>query len=186
MDQTHVHLILNHFPIILPIVVLFVIIAGLFFKSEILKRTAFCIFVVSAISAAIAFSSGEAAEHVVDKVPGVDEHFIEEHEEVAEVFIKLIYVLGVVSLLGLWANWKEKRFSCQESHFISLKKQEIRVGKSDILKLEVKFLITVPTEIMKLLTRITIINKSLCRFALTFIANVLASGIHLFNSSILR
>ena len=48
---------------------------------------------------------------MVDKVPGVDEHFIEEHEEVAEVFIKLIYVLGVVSLLGLWANWKEKRFS---------------------------------------------------------------------------
>ena len=111
MDQTHLHLIINHFPIILPIVGLFVIIAGLFFKSEILKRTAFFIFVVSAITAAIAFSSGEAAEHVVEKIPGVDEHFIEEHEEVAEVFIKLIYVLGVVSLLGLWANWKEKPFS---------------------------------------------------------------------------
>ena len=111
MDQTHLHLIINHFPIILPIVGLCVIIAGLFFKSEILKRTAFFIFVVSAISAAIAFSSGEAAEHVVEKIPGVEEHFIEEHEEVAEVFIKLIYVLGVVSLLGLWANWKEKPFA---------------------------------------------------------------------------
>ena len=81
------------------------------FKSETLRRTAFCILVVNAITAVIAISSGEVAENVVNKIPEVDQHLIKEQEEVAEVFIKLICFLGVVSLLLLWSKKKKKPLS---------------------------------------------------------------------------
>jgi FtsH-binding integral membrane protein len=36
---------------------------------------------------------------------------IKVHEEAAEIFAILLYVLGGISLIGLWANWKEQSFS---------------------------------------------------------------------------
>lgn len=111
MNGAHWHLVLNHLPIIIPMVGLFVMIGGLFLKSEILKRTAYCIFILGSIAAIAAFSTGEGAEEIVEGIQGIDEDFIEVHEETAEVFAIILYVLGGASLLGLWASWKEKSFS---------------------------------------------------------------------------
>ena len=111
MNQTHLHLVLNHFPIILPIVGLLIIVSGLILKSQILKRAAFCIFILSAITTVAAFSTGEGAEEIIEEVQGVDERLIEVHEEKAEIFAVLVYVLGGLSLIGLWANLKNKSFS---------------------------------------------------------------------------
>jgi len=111
MDGAHWHLALNHLPIIIPIVGLLIMIGGLFFRSDILKRAAFCIFILGAFSAIAAFSTGEGAEEVVEGIQGIDETFIETHEETAEIFSVLLYILGGLSLIGLWANWKKKSFS---------------------------------------------------------------------------
>ncbi|MFT6036196.1 MAG: hypothetical protein ACI9XJ_001774, partial [Marivirga sp.] len=54
---------------------------------------------------------GEEAEEVVENITGIDEQIIKVHEEAAETFAILLYILGGVSLIGLWANWKEKSFS---------------------------------------------------------------------------
>lgn len=111
MNGAHWHLVLNHLPIIIPIVGLLIMVGGFFFKSEILKRAAYCIFILGAITAIAAFSTGEGAEEVVERIQGIDERFIEVHEETAEVFAILLYILGGVSLIGLWANWRKKSFS---------------------------------------------------------------------------
>ena len=111
MNGAHWHLVLNHLPIIIPMIGLFVMIGGLLFKSEVLKRAAYSIFMFGAIAAFAAFSTGEGAEEVVEEIQGIDEHYIKVHEEAAEIFTILLYVLGGVSLIGLWANWKEKSFS---------------------------------------------------------------------------
>jgi hypothetical protein len=42
---------------------------------------------------------------------GVEEYYIEEHEEIAEKFALLSYLLGGVSLIAIWASWKQKSFS---------------------------------------------------------------------------
>ena len=111
MNEAHWHLALNHLPIIIPIVGLLIMIGGILFKSEIIKRTAYCIFILGAITAIVAMSTGEGAEEVVEGIQGIDERFIEEHEETAEVFATLLYILGGLSVIGLWANWKKKSFS---------------------------------------------------------------------------
>lgn len=111
MNGAHFHLVVNHLPIILPVVGSIVLITGMIFKSEAVKRTAFMIFILGAISAIVAMTSGEGAEDVVKKLNVVSKNIIHEHEETAETFAILCYILGGFSLLGLWASFKQKTFS---------------------------------------------------------------------------
>jgi len=111
MYVAHWHLAVNHLPIIFPIVGVIIMITGLVSKSEAVKRTAFMIFILGALSAITAMSTGEGAEEVVEKISGVTENYIENHEETAETFALLSYILGGISLLGLWASFKQKSFS---------------------------------------------------------------------------
>lgn len=111
MNQAHYHLALNHLPIIIPIVGVLVMIGGSISRSEIVKRTAYLIFVFGALATVPAFATGEGAEEVIENIQGVDEKYIKSHEEQAETFAILSYVLGAISLLGLWASVKQKNFS---------------------------------------------------------------------------
>jgi uncharacterized membrane protein len=111
MNDAHLHLVLNHLPIIIPLVGLLVMIVGLLSSSEIVKRTAYFIFVLAAVVAIPAFLTGEGAEEVVEELAGIDENLIKTHEEIAEKFAFFCYILGGVSLLGLWANFYKKSFS---------------------------------------------------------------------------
>lgn len=111
MNEAHWHLVVNHLPIIFPLVGVIVMVIGLISKSEAIKRTALMIFIFGALGAIAAMTTGEGAEDVVEKIRGVSENYIETHEETAEIFAILSYILGGISLLGLWASFKEKSFS---------------------------------------------------------------------------
>jgi uncharacterized membrane protein len=111
MNGAHFHLAFNHLPIIFPIVGLIVLAGGFIFKSEVIKRVAFFIFIFGALFTIPAFGSGEGAEEVIENLPGIDKKFILAHEEKAELFAILSYLLGAFSLFALWANWKKKAFS---------------------------------------------------------------------------
>lgn len=106
MNDVHLHLLVNHFPIIGTIFGLGILIAGLAFKNNMIKNISYVVFMVSALFAVLSMVTGEGAEDVVEKIEGVSENFIETHEELAEKFALIMYVLGVTSLLGLWANSK--------------------------------------------------------------------------------
>ena len=82
-------------------------IGGLLLKSEILMRAAYCTFILGAITAITAFVTGQGAAEVVAGLQSVEEHFIQTHKATAKVFSVLLYILGGVSLFGLWANWNK-------------------------------------------------------------------------------
>lgn len=109
MNDAHLHLVVNHLPIITPIIGLLVMIGGFISKSEAVKRTAYFIFVLSAFAAMPAMATGEGAEEIVETF-GVDHHIIHEHEEMAETLATLCYILGAISIVGLWASFKNKSF----------------------------------------------------------------------------
>jgi uncharacterized membrane protein len=111
MNEAHVHLLVNHFPIIVPIIGFLVMLGGFYFRSEIIKRTAYVIFIVGAIFTIPAFATGEGAEEVVEHIQGIDKSFIKTHEEIADVFTVLSYILGGVSIFGIWASMKQKSYS---------------------------------------------------------------------------
>lgn len=111
MNQAHLHMLFNHLPIIIPIIGLLIMLGGFIFRSEVVKRTAYFVFVLGALCAIPAFYTGEGAEEIVEEMPGVGHRIIHEHEEIAEAFIIFAYILGGISLLGLWANRTLKTFS---------------------------------------------------------------------------
>ena len=111
MNGAHFHLVVNHLPIIFPLVGAIVLVTGLISKSEAVSRTAFMIFILGAMSAFAAMATGEGAEEIVEKIGGIQEDMIKTHEEAAKVFAILSYLLGALSILGLRASFKEKKFS---------------------------------------------------------------------------
>jgi uncharacterized membrane protein len=111
MNQAHVHLAINHLPIILPIAGVLIVIGGLIFRSELVKRMGYFLFIVGAIATFPSMNSGEGAEEIAENIAGVTEGFIHEHEEKAEVFAIFSYILGALSLFGIWVSWKAKSFS---------------------------------------------------------------------------
>ena len=111
MNQAHIHLLVNHLPIIFPFIGLLILIAGIVFNSDAVKRTAFSIFILSAIATLAAMASGDGAEEVVENIQGIDETLIKIHEESAEIFAVLAYLLGTFSIVAFWANIKQRSFA---------------------------------------------------------------------------
>ena len=111
MNEVHWHLVMNHAPIFFPIVGVIVMITGLISKSEAVKRTAYLVFIIGAITTLPTMFSGEGAEEVVEHMSGVSHNYIHHHEEQAESFATLSYILGGLSLFGIWASFKEKSVS---------------------------------------------------------------------------
>jgi hypothetical protein len=111
MNDAHYHLLLNHLPLIVPIVGLLVMLGGILLRAETVKRTALCIFVLGALCALPAMVTGDGAEHMVEDMEGVSHQMVHEHEETAEQFAFMAYGLGILSLVALWAGYKGKRFA---------------------------------------------------------------------------
>lgn len=111
MNEAHLHLLFNHLPIIVPILGVLIMLAGLVLKSAVIRRTAFAVFIFGALMTLPAFLTGEGAEEIVEHYPGVNHRLVHHHEEQGETFAMLSYLLGLLSLVGLWANWKGKKFA---------------------------------------------------------------------------
>ncbi|WP_264564059.1 hypothetical protein [Flavobacterium sp. N3904] len=107
MNDAHLHLIVNHFPIIGTILGLGILIVGMILKNISVKNTAYILFLVSAIFAAFSMGTGEGAEEMVEDMPNIGKQIIHEHEELAEKLALVLYLLGAISLVGLFLNYKK-------------------------------------------------------------------------------
>ena len=106
MNDAHLHMVVNHFPIIGTIFGLGILITGIVMKNTVIKNIAYVLFVIAAIFAAVSMSTGEGAEEIAENLPAVTHEIIHEHEEMAEKLALVLYVLGGVSLLALFMNFK--------------------------------------------------------------------------------
>ena len=105
MNEAHVHLAVNHFPIIGTIFGIGILIAGMVYKNNSIKNTAYFMFTIAAIFAAISMNTGEGAEEIVENMPDIGKQIIHEHEEIAEKFAILMYALGFFSLLSMFLTY---------------------------------------------------------------------------------
>lgn len=107
MNDAHWHLVVNHFPIIGTIFGLGILIVGLVLKNKTAENIAYVLFVVAAVFGFASMSTGEGAEEIVEDMPSVGDAIIHEHEEMAEKLALVLYVLGSISLVGLFLNFKQ-------------------------------------------------------------------------------
>ena len=111
MDQTHLHLLITHLPIFGSILGAIVLVHALLVKSESIKIAAYDIFIISAIGAGIAYVTGEAAEETAERIQGVAENMIEQHEDFAIYALVSLITLGVISLIGYFLAVRKTGFS---------------------------------------------------------------------------
>ncbi|QKJ63872.1 hypothetical protein [Flavobacterium sp. M31R6] len=106
MNDAHLHMVVNHFPIIGTIFGFGILIVGLILKNKTLINTSYVLFIVAAIFGAFSMGTGEGAEELVEDMPNIGKQIIHEHEELAEKLAILLYVLAGLSLAGLYLNYK--------------------------------------------------------------------------------
>jgi hypothetical protein len=107
MNLTHLHLVLNHIPVVGSLCGLGLLAFALWRHSEDVKRAALGVLAVSALIAIPAYMTGEPAEDGVRGLPGVSKALIERHEEAAGVALGGLLALGALALVGLiWFRGK--------------------------------------------------------------------------------
>jgi uncharacterized membrane protein len=117
MNDAHVHMVVNHFPIIGTIFGLGILITGIVMKNNVVKNVAYVLFCISAIFGFASMFTGEGAEEIAENLPSVTDQIIHEHEEMAEKLALVLYVLAGISLLGLYLNFKKHAKANLVSYF---------------------------------------------------------------------
>jgi formate hydrogenlyase subunit 3/multisubunit Na+/H+ antiporter MnhD subunit len=101
MNPAHLHLVLNHIPLVgIAFVILLLIIALLRTSNELINVSLIFVILI-ALWAIPAYLTGEPAEEMVEGLPGISEQLIEAHEEKAEITFILVEVVGAFALLTL-------------------------------------------------------------------------------------
>ncbi len=106
MNLAHLHLLLNHFPIIGTIVGLGLFLISLVGKNDDLKRASLIIFAIMALLSLPAFFSGVGAQGAIQALPGVSEALINRHEGAAILGLFFMEITGALALVGLWQSHK--------------------------------------------------------------------------------
>jgi uncharacterized membrane protein len=107
MSTTHIHLLLNHIPVIGILIGLVVFTLGVWRRNDSWTRLALGLFAAVALVALATMLTGEGAEEAVENLPGVSESLIGTHEDAAGLAAIGAYVLGGISLVALL--WVRRR-----------------------------------------------------------------------------
>lgn len=109
MSAAHVHLLLNHIPILGSIFGLLVLCYGMLRKSNEIKKTSLGVLVITALLTIPVYLTGDGAAEIVGNLPGVSAAIIQQHDKAATITIVAIEILGAVSLLSLGLSWRSRR-----------------------------------------------------------------------------
>jgi uncharacterized membrane protein len=108
MSFTHLHLLLNHFPVIGVIIAIGILFFSFVKKNSAVGKVALALFSILGAVSVIVFFTGEPAEEAIEKLPGFSEAITEKHEEAALVATIALASLGAFTLGGLaWFRRRE-------------------------------------------------------------------------------
>jgi len=101
MSSIHLHLLLNHVPVIGTVLGVLLLAVAVARRSDELGRIALWLFALLAGTSVLVFLTGEPAEELVEKLPGFSEALTERHEEAALVATVVVGLVGLFSLAVL-------------------------------------------------------------------------------------
>lgn len=103
MNLAHLHLLLNHFPIIGTLIGIGFMGYAYFRKDDKIGNAAHVLFIVMALITIPVFYTGAPAEHLLeDIVPNISHETIHDHEEAADFSFYAMLLLGGLSFFSLW------------------------------------------------------------------------------------
>jgi uncharacterized membrane protein len=101
MDAVHIHLIVNHVPVIVTVLSVMLISWAMYSGSAEVRNIAFIGLIMAALFALVAFQSGENAEDIVENLAWFDHDVLENHEHAAETARWLVILAGLTGIAGL-------------------------------------------------------------------------------------
>ncbi|NQV53931.1 MAG: hypothetical protein HQ500_12150 [Flavobacteriales bacterium] len=111
MDATHLHLLTNHIPILGSLFGFLLLLTGMLMKNRTVEIVALATILLSAVFTLPTYFSGEEAEHVIEKIQGISEFQLEEHEEHAELSLWMMMVSGILALMALVSYFYAKHLT---------------------------------------------------------------------------
>lgn len=107
MDGTHIHLLLNHFPIIGTLIATILLCFAVIRKNHSLRSASQVLMVAMALIAIPVYLSGEPAEESVEDLPGVSESLIESHEDAAKTALIALECAGALCTAAWFTGRKQ-------------------------------------------------------------------------------
>jgi uncharacterized membrane protein len=101
MSWAHLHLALNHVPVIGIVLAILLLGAAVVRRNQELTRVSYWLVLSLAIVTLAVYLTGEPAEELVEDLAGVSEPLIESHEEAALIATVGMSLLGLVAAVGL-------------------------------------------------------------------------------------
>ena len=108
MSSAHLHILLNHFPVIGTALAAFVLFYGFFKRSDEIKKLSLILLVITSLVTIPVYLTGENAEGSVVSIEGVNEDCIEPHEDFAFKAFIASDIVGALALVVLFMYRKPK------------------------------------------------------------------------------
>jgi uncharacterized membrane protein len=115
----HLHLLVNHVPILGAFFALGLLVASYFWSPDVLRRTALVVLVVTALAGWASDLTGEPAEDALRGIPGVTRDLIHAHEDIAGTALLAGALLGVLALATL-VRWRRTPVPARAAHVLTL------------------------------------------------------------------
>jgi uncharacterized membrane protein len=111
LNFAHLHLLLNHFPIVGTLVALALFLISFVGNNKDLRRAAYIVFAGIALLTIPTFLSGFGAALGLQNKPGVSDYLVNRHEGSAELALWFMFATGAFSLVALWQSHHKQRAS---------------------------------------------------------------------------
>jgi uncharacterized membrane protein len=102
MNWAYLHLLTNHFPIMVTAFGILVLVCALVTRRRAIWMFTLATFAVAGLSAGPIYLFGDQAGDQVEALKVVDEHRIDAHEDAAEWALWVLLGMGVLSAYGFW------------------------------------------------------------------------------------
>jgi hypothetical protein len=124
LNLPHLHLLLNHWPIIGAFIAFGLFVLALVMRSNDVKQASLALFAVLALLALPTYLSGNAASDSLTKSKAysksVQKELIDNHEGAALLALSAIELTGLVSLVGLWQFSRKEKDPSNAAAWISM------------------------------------------------------------------
>ncbi|MEO8147794.1 MAG: hypothetical protein ABI723_09170 [Bacteroidia bacterium] len=111
MSYTHLHLLLNHFPIIGTLIGISLLSFAVMKNNNTVRQAALFTIVIMSLIAIPVFLTGEPAEESIENIAGISKALIEEHEEAAQIALWVMLATGAIALGSLILNYMKNKMS---------------------------------------------------------------------------
>lgn len=108
MNYPHLHLMINHAPVIGCLVALLLLGWALVSRRRDFVRLALFVTLLAGLSAYPAYFTGDEAHEQLEDVEGFDHDLIHEHEDAADWALRCMLGTAVIAALGLWGSRKDR------------------------------------------------------------------------------